>query len=192
MQTFTELSMKLIKTLSVSALCALFALSASANEPKFQIDKAKEMVARKKAEQQKKNEQQKKSTQSNANERALKQFNQAVGLSFFGYEFAKSADGNDYIVFKYEVENKDKRAIRSLHWTATFSSDNAELYKQDEPLTFPTPLKSKQKNELSFSVLLNDFPEIALAAFTTEGKQIQVRFEAKNVTFSNGAKINVK
>lgn len=185
--------MKFIKTLSVSALCALFALSASANEPKFQIDKAKEMVARKKAEQQKKKaEQQKKNTQSNANDRMLKQFNQAVGLSFFGYEFAKSSDGKDYIVFKYEVENKDKRAIRSLHWTAIFSSDNIELYKQDEPLNFSTPLKPKQKNALSFSVLLNEFPEIALAAFTTEGKQIQVRFDAKNVTFSNGAKINVK
>jgi hypothetical protein len=122
----------------------------------------------------------------------LQQFNSAVGLRFYGYRLAKDKNGNDMASFSYTVENKGKTDIQSIQWASIFSAAGKEVWKQDAPLSFKQGLKAGSSVNLAFSVPLKSLSVEAQQAFTGKSGNINVRFQAKNVTFIDGKSIVVE
>lgn len=120
-----------------------------------------------------------------------KRFNDSVALRFFGYEFAKDPQGQPMLSFKYSIENKTKRNIRIVQWAVNYIYDGKIILTQDTPVTFKDSLKRRTTAELIFSVPIAELPAEAQAIFQNPQVKLNAQFDARQIVFSNGAKIIV-
>ncbi|WGE75338.1 hypothetical protein [Actinobacillus equuli] len=118
-------------------------------------------------------------------------FNDSVALRFFGYELTQDSQGQPMLSFKYSIENKTKRNIRIVQWAVNYIHDGKIILTQDTPVTFKDNLKRRTTAELVFSVPLAELPVEAQAVFQDPQAKLNAQFDARQIVFSNGAKIIV-
>ena len=93
----------------------------------------------------------------------------------------------------YSVENKaNKRDIKSVNWVGAFLYNNEVFFAQDIPIIFEQPLKRKTKNNVTVTIPFELIPAQAQAILLNPQTKINNLVGAKNITFTNGAKIEVK
>lgn len=127
------------------------------------------------------------------NDRALKQFNDSVRVALVNRQLAKDQKGQDVVVLGYEVENKNaKRDIRSVNFISVYTVNGNAVWGQEMPVKFEQPLKRKTKITISALVPLASIPEQARPHFTNLQVPIGSINGAKELVFTNGAKIVVK
>jgi len=127
-----------------------------------------------------------------AKEAKLKQFNDSIALGFSGYELARNNQGQPMLSFKYSIENKTKRNIRIVQWAVNYIHNGKVILTQDAPVTFKDNLKRQTTAELAFAVPVSELPPEAQAIFLGGKAELTAQFEARQIVFSNGAKIIVK
>ncbi|ABN74480.1 hypothetical protein [Actinobacillus pleuropneumoniae] len=169
--------MKHIKLLSTAVASFFLAFNAQAEGNKIQPTVEHKSVT--------------KNAPLSAKEKRLKQFNDSIGLRFFGYELAKNKEGQPMVSFKYSIENKTKRNIRIVQWAVNYVYNDKVILTQDAPVTFKDNLKRQTTAELAFAVPVSDLPQEAQAVFLNPQAQLSAQFEARQIVFSNGAKIIV-
>lgn len=126
-----------------------------------------------------------------ARELNQKRFNDSVSLRFFGYELAQDSRGQPMLSFKYSIENKTKRNIRIVQWAVNYIHNGKIILTQDTPVTFKDNLKRRTTAELVFSVPVAELPAEAKAVFQNPQVRLHAQFDARQIVFSNGAKIIV-
>lgn len=170
--------MKLIKSLLGMSLATLLAVSAHAEATKISPS-VQEKNVQKNAAQTK-------------TEQSLKQFTDAISVKFLGIDVSKDKNGQTILNFKYSVQNKSKRNIRTVHWATSYVYGNTVLLVQDMPVSFKNNLKRGTTSELVFSVPFNNLPKETQAILSQPNVTISANYQAKSIVFSNGAKIIVK
>lgn len=126
-----------------------------------------------------------------AKEANQKRFNDSVSLRFFGYELTQDPQGQLMLSFKYSIENKTKRNIRIVQWAVDYIHDGKIILTQNTPVTFKDNLKRRTMAELVFSVPVAELPAEAQAVFQNPQAKLHAKFDARQIVFSNGAKIIV-
>ena len=179
--------MKLLKSAVLIFLSALFVANFANAEP----EKKNEQQNPQKSTQQnsKKNQQVKK---KQAEDKNLKQFNTNVAIRLVS---AQVINQNQKQIFEliYSVENKaNKRDIKSVNWVGAFLYNNEVFFAQDIPIIFEQPLKRKTKNNVTVTIPFELIPAQAQAILLNPQTQIKNLVGAKNITFTNGTKIEVK
>lgn len=129
--------------------------------------------------------------QQKAAESALQQFVNSVQLRFMGVDL-HSVNNQVVVEFKYALSNKVNKAIRKVHWKATYLANDKAIFTQDEPLILPQPLVGDEPLPLTFSVPLAQFPQPAQEALLNAQNQFSAQFQAKSIEFSDGSTIVVE
>lgn len=169
--------MKLIKSLLTISLTTFLALSTYAETTKISPT-VKETNVQKNAAQTKA-------------EKSLKQFTDAISVKFLGVHTSKDDKNQIILNFKYTIENKSKRNIRTVHWATNYMVGNQVVLLQDMPVSFKDNLKRGTTSEIVFSVPFNNLPKETQALLSQPNVSINAIYQAKSIVFSNGAKIIV-
>ncbi len=131
--------------------------------------------------------------QQAADAKALKEFNNSIGITYTGRSLLVDPNGQKTAVMRYTLENKSKKAIKSVYWVAVYALDKEAIHVKDVVLPFGQPyLASKSKVQIEVHL---PFSEIAPAAHDIFGKpepQIKAYAVARNITFSDNKRIDVK
>ncbi|AUI67040.1 MULTISPECIES: hypothetical protein [Glaesserella] len=170
--------MKLIKSLIAFSLTALLALVAHAETTKI-APKVEEKSVQKNAAQ----------TKLDQN---LKRFSDAITVKFLGINVTKDDKNQAILNFKYSVENKSKRNIRTVHWASNYMVGDKVILVQDMPVSFKNNLKRGTTSELVFSVPFNNLPKETQAILSQPQVAISANYQARSIVFSNGSKIIVQ
>ncbi len=170
--------MKLIKSLLVFSLTTLFAFSAQAEATKIAPNVEEKNV-------------QKNAAQTKL-EQNLKRFSDAITVKFLGINVTRDNKNQVILNFKYSVENKSKRNIRTVHWATNYIAGNKVILVQDMPVSFKNNLKRGTTSELVFSVPFNNLPKETQEILSQPNVSISANHQAKSIVFSNGAKIIVQ
>ncbi len=170
--------MKLIKSLFTFSLTTLLAFYAHAEATKISPSVQETRV-------------QKNAAQTKA-DKNLKLFTDAIGVKFLGVDAARDTKNQVVLNFKYAIENKSKRNIRTVHWATNYMVGNQVILLQDMPVSFKNSLKRGTTSEVVFSVPFNNLPKETQALLSQQNVSISANYQAKSIVFSNGAKIIVQ
>lgn len=170
--------MKLIKSLLTFSVTALLALSAHAEATKISPS-VKETNVQKNAAQTK-------------TDKNLKLFTDAISVKFLGVDATRDAKNQVILNFKYAIENKSTRNIRTVHWATNYMVGNQVILLQDMPVSFKNNLKRGTTSEVVFSVPFNNLPKETQTLLSQPNVSISANYQAKSIVFSNGAKIIVQ
>lgn len=170
--------MKLIKSLLTFSVTTLLALSAHAEATKISPSVQETNV-------------QKNATQTKT-EKSLKQFTDAISVKFLGVEATGNEQNQVILNFKYAIENKSTRNIRTVHWATNYMSGDKVILVQDMPVSFKNNLMRGTTSEIVFSVPFNNLPQETQVLLSQKNASISAIHRAKSIVFSNGAKIIVQ
>lgn len=162
--------MKKTKTLATIALATLFTMSLANADTQQQQPTHKQTIN---------------------NQDDLKRFNSNVGIKLTEYGVGQDDQGQTRLFLQYEVENRGKRNIKSVHWVAALAYDGNVIYAQDVPANFEQAIQSKTSQNVVISVLFSALPQAVQQAFSQKA-QLQSVNGAKEVVFTNGSRIVVK
>lgn len=122
----------------------------------------------------------------------LKQFNDAMGIRFVGYQLIQGNDGKPAVMLRYELTNKSKKDVKEVQFIGAFYHNEQIVYAQEIPLTFNTPLKAKSDISLDISVSAERVPAQALALFSANRTDINAVNGAQLLIFTDKSRIEVK
>lgn len=187
------------KVLLALPLIPLLASNVQAEEQTKSMNAGNEMTQKantKKTEVNKKN-----ATTNTTKKASSSKTSQVPGLDSFNKNVTIKLvqRGNDIknnqpvAIFVYEVTNKGRNKIKSLHWTSAFTvNEQIFLLQEDIIPVFEKALQPKQKETVTLTLLLDKIPDNArklLASLETPIGHITI---AKQIDFTNGKKIIVK
>lgn len=198
--------MKLIKSMAIFSLAALLGVSANVNAETKKAEPAKKTTHAKKAEPAKKTAQAKPAGQvkqaistkqaapvkkaATAKKKAtlepIQQFNNAVGLKFLGVNTI-TQNGQEMLIFKYDLTNTSKKNIKKVHWTNHYFQNGKVVWSLDAPVNFETSLKPNGAVSLNLPV---PFAEIK-KRLAGDKVELQSQFQARSVEFTDGTKVIV-
>lgn len=122
----------------------------------------------------------------------LSEFNQNVQVSLV--QRATAIQNNQPIaLLVYEVTNKGKNNIKSLHWSSALTVNDQIFFVQEEiePI-FEKALEPNQKETVTLTLYLDKLPDNVKAVLASNETPIGHLTVAKQIDFTNGKKIVVK
>ncbi|MCK3655488.1 hypothetical protein A4G19_06890 [Pasteurellaceae bacterium Macca] len=134
----------------------------------------------------------KKAKKQNQQDKSLAAFNQNFGIKLVARSIVADKNNQPISVFKYELENKGNHTIQSAHWESFYVYGKEILFSQDFPLGFGDGLSPKQKVTIEAHIPLAQIPEKARVVISNLNSPIGAQNTAKNLTFADGTKVNVK
>lgn len=122
----------------------------------------------------------------------LEAFNKSVGITLVQRATAVQ-DNQPVAVLVYEVKNKGKNSIKSLHWASAFTVNNQIFFVQEEiQPQFEKALGENQTETITITLLLDKLPENIRNVFASTEAPIGHITVAKQITFADGTRIEVK
>ena len=201
--------MTLLKSFSLIILSLFIINTATADEKKStkQVNEQKQTVQKKATEKkttQKKNtdkqKTQKKTTEKQSslsktdeqiNSENLKLFNNTVSIRLVSGQIINNNAPALQLI--YTIENKDKKkSMSSITWVGAFAYNEQVFFSQEMPVKFNTPLEPHKKIDITITYPFEQISENAQMIFLNQQQKIQIVYGAKNITFTNGTKIDVK
>lgn len=212
--------MKLLKSLAIVSLASLFAFSSAqadtkktSSKPQTKQQQTKKQSAKPKQTQKKQTTQKKNSNVKKAavatgaaaatgaavsQDKALKQFNDAFGIKMTQYQLENDKDGKMQLHLTYELTNKGKKSVKAVKFIGAFVHQNQAsnkqeiVYAQEIPLTFNTPLKSKEHTSIDIRIPFDTLPEASRPYFTNANIKLGVVNGAQVLVFSDNTGIVLK
>lgn len=176
--------MKLLKLFAILGLSSVFAVSAMA------VENPQAAKSQPKAQQTKSQPKQQKQAQKK--DTLLEQFNKTVGIRFVERGMRPDDKGNPLVTLTYTVENKGKRAIKSVNWVSAYRVEDQDFfYIQNIPVEFNPALGPEQKINITVNVPYENMPKEAQPLFANRDAKINAVNGAKNIVFSNGKRLVV-
>ncbi|MDO4697500.1 MAG: hypothetical protein Q4A60_02305 [Pasteurellaceae bacterium] len=120
----------------------------------------------------------------------LQQFSDAFSLRFIN-AMAEDQQGRIILKFKYQLENRSTKAIKSVHWATYYTYNNQILLTQDLPLSFNN-FQPNTRLPVDFSIAWDELPKIMQETIADSSKQIVPQYQAKSIEFIDGSRIEVK
>lgn len=185
--------MKLLKSIALISLSSVLAFgTAQAAETKKNNQKTQTKQTQQKNTQKKQNQNNKSEAKAPTAEESLKAFNKAFGIRFVGHKVANNAAGKPTLLLKYEFTNKGTKDIRAVKFIGGFTYNNQVIYAQEIPLTFNTPLKSKDQVVLDIAVPLEKVPENARPILLDSNAKLGTLNGAQALVFNDKTGIVIK
>lgn len=131
--------------------------------------------------------------QQAADEKALKAFNNSIGITYTGRSLIVDPNGQKTAVIRYTLENKSKKPIKSVYWVAVYALNKEAIHVKDVVLPFEKPyLASKSKVRIEVHLPFSEIAPAAHEIFSKPEPQVQAYAVARNITFSDNKRIDVK
>lgn len=130
-------------------------------------------------------------TDEQINNENLKLFNNTVSIRLVSGQIINNNAPALQLI--YTIENKDKKkSMSSITWVGAFAYNEQVFFSQEMPVKFNTPLEPHKKIDITITYPFEQISENAQMIFLNQQQKIQTVYGAKNITFTNGTKIDVK
>ena len=155
--------------------------------------KTEKKVEDKNKKTEKKEEDKNKKTEKREEDQNLKLFNESVKIKISQANIVADDNNKQALQLTYLVENKSTdNDIQALHWVTGFVSNKTTFFIQDMPAKFQTVIKRGTKLEFISIIPFDEMPENARKIFLSKNAKIDSVIGAKNLTFTDGKKIDIK
>lgn len=131
--------------------------------------------------------------QPEQNDEALNQFNQSIKISAVARNLVEDEQKNQGSKFVYAFENTSNKPIQSVRWVSVYNVDSKIIYNADITADFSKqPLEQKASRNMEVLLMNNDIPEVSRQFFVDPDTPMNVIIVAREITFMDGSKIEVK
>lgn len=192
--------MNLLKSIAFILLSSILAVSTANAESDSKQQKKTQKSSQQKNKKDDKNkktekkvEDKNKKTEKREEDQNLKLFNESVKIKISQANIVADDNNKQALRLTYLVENKSAdNDILALHWVTGFVSNKTTFFIQDMPAKFQTVIKRGTKLEFISIIPFDEMPENARKIFLSKNAKIDSVIGAKNLTFTDGKKIDIK